>query len=96
MNVELNKIKKNLLGTNSGGDKAKNQINDLEYKEEKSIQAEQQEEKKSLKKNEDRLRNLWDISKCTNIQIIGVTGGEEEQQEIENLFEKITKASLIW
>ena len=50
MNVELNKIKKNLLGTNSGGDKAKNQINNLEYKEEKSIQLEQQEEKTIQKK----------------------------------------------
>ena len=27
--------------------------------------------------------------KCSNIQIIGVPEGEEEEQEIENLFEKI-------
>ena len=46
MKVTLSEIKKNLQGTNSGGDEAKNQINNLEYKEEKnSIQSEQQEEK---------------------------------------------------
>ena len=38
-------IKKSLQGTNSGEDEAENQINDLEHKEGKSIQSEQQEEK---------------------------------------------------
>ena len=33
--------------------------------------------------------NLWDNFKCSNIQIIGVAEGEEEEQEIENLFENI-------
>ena len=45
----------------------------------------------SKTKNEERLRNLWDISKHTNIQIIGAPEVEEEEQEIENLFEKIMK-----
>ena len=40
MKVALSEINKNLHGTNSGEDEAKNQINDLENKEEKSIQAE--------------------------------------------------------
>ena len=38
MKVALSEIKKNLQETNSGGDEAKNQINDLENKEGKSIQ----------------------------------------------------------
>ena len=84
---------KNLQETNSEEGEAENQFNDLEYKEGKSIQSDQQEERKNLK-NKDRLRNPWDIFKHTNIQIIGVPEGEEEEQEIENLFEKIT--SLIW
>ena len=42
-----------------------------------------------VQKNEERLRNFWDNFKCSNIQIIGVLEGEEEEQEIENLFEKI-------
>ena len=40
MKVALCEIKKNLQGTNSGRDEAKSQINDLEHKEEKSIQSE--------------------------------------------------------
>ena len=39
----------NLQGTTSGGDEAKNQINNLEPKEEKIIPSEQQEEKRIKK-----------------------------------------------
>ena len=38
-------------------------------------------------KKEERLRNLWDNLKHSNIRIIGVPEAEEEEQEIENLFE---------
>ena len=61
----------------------------MEQKEEINIQPEQNKETR-IQKNEDRLRNLWDNFKHSNNQIIGVPEGEE-QQEIENLFEKITK-----
>ena len=47
-----------------------------------------------IKKNEERLRNLQDNFKRSNIQIIGVPEGEEEEQEIENLFEKIMKENF--
>ena len=50
MKAILSEIKKNLQGTNSGKDEAKNQINDLEHKERKSIQSEQQEEKRTKRK----------------------------------------------
>ena len=53
MKFTLSKIKKNLQGTNSAVDKAKNQINDLEDKEEKNIQSEQQEEKRTQKRRTD-------------------------------------------
>ena len=45
--VTLTEIKKNLQGTNCGWDEAKIQINDLGHKEEISIQAEKQEEKRT-------------------------------------------------
>ena len=45
MKVTLSEIKKNLQGINSGEDAAENQINDLEQKEGKNIQSEQQKEK---------------------------------------------------
>ena len=49
--------------------------------------------KQESKKNEERLRNLWDNLKCFSIQIIGVPE-RELQQEIENLFEQIMKESF--
>ena len=47
--------------------------------------------KKEIQKNEERFKNLWDNFKHSNIQIIGVPEGEEEEQEMENLFEQIMK-----
>ena len=47
--------------------------------------------KQEFRKNEERLRNLQDILKRSNIWIIGVPEGEEEEQKIENLFEQIMK-----
>ena len=46
------------------------------------------------KKNEERLSNLQDIFKCSNIRIIGVPEGEEEEQKLENLFEQIMKENF--
>ena len=50
--------------------------------------------KQEFKKNEERLRNLWDNFKHSNIQITRVPEGEEEEQEIENLFEQIMKENF--
>ena len=47
------------------------------------------------KKNEERLRNLWDNFKHSNIWIIGIPEREEEEQEIENFFEKIIKENFL-
>ena len=77
-------------GTNSYRRETEIQINSLDQKEEINSQPEQNEETR-IQKNEERLRNLWDNFKCSNIQIIGVPEGEEEEQEIEKLLEKIMK-----
>ena len=50
--------------------------------------------KQEFKKNEERLRNLQDNFKRSNIRIIGEPEGEEEEQEIENLFENIMKENF--
>ena len=60
----------------------------MDQKEERNIQPEKNEETR-IQKNEEKLRNLWDNLKHSNIQILGVPEGEEEEQEIENLFENI-------
>ena len=82
----LSEIKKNIQGTNSDGKETGTQINYLDQKEEINIQSEQNKETRS-QKNEEKLRNFQDISKCSNIRIIRMPEGEEEEQEIENLFE---------
>ena len=50
--------------------------------------------KQEYTKNEERFRNLRDNFKCSNIRIIGVPEGEEEDQEIENLLEQIMKENF--
>ena len=81
-------IKENIQGTDSEEKEIRTQINDLDQQEEINSQLEQNEEMR-IQKNE-RLRNLWDNFKCSTIQIIGVPE-EEEEQDIENLLEKIMK-----
>ena len=44
---------------------------------------------KRMKRNEDRLRDLWDNIKCTNIRIVGVPEEEEKKQGTEKIFEEI-------
>ena len=45
-------------------------------------------------KNKDKQSSLWDNFKRTNIWIIGVLEGEEKEQEIENLYEKLMKENF--
>ena len=85
-------IKKNVQGTNSDAKETGTQSNGVHQKEERNIQPEKNEETR-IWKNEERLRNLQDILKRSNIWIIGVSG-EEEEQKIEILFEKIMKENF--
>ena len=90
MKPMLRETKENVQGTNSDGKETGTQINDLDQKEEINIKPEQNEETR-IQNSEKRLRNLQDILKHSNIRIIGVPEGEEEEQQIENLFEQIMK-----
>ena len=65
----------------------------VDQNEEINIQPEENEETK-IQKYEERLRNLQDNFRHSNIQIIGVPEGEEEEQEIGNLFEQIMKENF--
>ena len=89
----LRETKENVQGTNSDVKETGTQINGVDQKEERNIQPEKNEETRT-RKNEERLRNLQDILKRSNTQIIGVPEGEEEEQEIENLFEQIRKENF--
>ena len=59
--VIKSEIKENVQGTNSEGKETRTQINDLDQKEERNIQPEQNEETR-IQKNEEKPRNLWENS----------------------------------
>ena len=69
-------------------DEIENQINHLEYKEAKNNHAKQQEEKSIPQKAKHGINSLWDNFKRSNILLIGVPKGKENEQEIRNLSEK--------
>ena len=75
-------------GIKSRLDEAEDRISELEDKVEKNTQKEQEKEKR-LRKNEEAIREMQDNMKRNNIRITGIAEGEEEEQEIENLFEKV-------
>ena len=85
-----NEIKQNIHGTNSDRKETRTQSNNVEQKEKINIQPERNEETR-IRKSEETFTNLWDNLKHSTIRIIGVPEEEEEDQEIENLFEQIMK-----
>ena len=93
MKPMLRETKENVQGTSSDGKETGTQINGVDHQEEWNIQPEKNEETRT-RKNEERLRNLQDILKRSNIRIIGMPEGEEEEQKIENLFEQIMKENF--
>ena len=93
MKPMLRETKENVQRTNSDGKETGTQINGVDQKEERNIQPEKNEATR-FQKNEERLRNLQNIFKCSNIRIIGVPEGEEEEQKIENLFEQNNEGEL--
>ena len=81
MKAMLRQSKENVQGTNSDGKETGTQINGVDQKKHPT----RKEWRNKNSKNEERLRNIQHIFKCSNIRIIGVPEGEEEEQEIENL-----------
>ena len=69
---------KQRIGQQSGG----------QTRKKKKTQKEQEKEKR-LRKNEKVIREMQDNMKHNNIHIIGIPEGQEEEQGIENLFEKV-------
>ena len=93
MKAMLRETKENVQGTNSDAKETGTQINGVDQKEERNIQPEKNEETR-IQKYEERLRNFQDSLKRSNIRIIGVPEGKEEEQKIENLFEQIMKENF--
>ena len=78
----LRETKENVQGTNSDGKETGTQINGVDQKEETNIQPEKNEETR-IEKNEERLRNLQDIFKCSNIRIIGVPEEKRKNKKLK-------------
>ena len=83
----LSEIKENVQGANSDRKETGTQINGMDQKEETNIQPEKNEETRTWK-NEEWLRNLQDTLKRSNIRIIGVPEGEEEEQKLKTYWNK--------
>ena len=83
-----NENKNSTEGIKSRIIEAEERISDLEDKILEITIAEQNKEK-SMKRNEDSLRDFWDNIKHTNIRIIGVPEEEEKKKGTEKTFEEI-------
>ena len=66
MKAMIRETKENVQGTSSDGKETGTQINVVDQKEERNIQPEKNEATR-IQKNEERLRNLQDILKCSSI-----------------------------
>ena len=59
------------------------------------ITSEEQNKVKRMKRTEDRLRDLWFNTKCTNIWIMGVPEKEEKKKGFEKIFEEIIVENFL-
>ena len=66
MKAMLSEIEENVQGTKSDEKETRTQINSVDQEEERNIHPEKNEETR-IQKNEERLRNLQDILKRSNI-----------------------------
>ena len=88
MNNTITEMKNTLEEINSRITEAEERVSDLEERMVEFTATEQNKEK-TMKRNEDSLRDLWNNIKCTNIHIIGVSDGEEREKGPEKIFEEI-------
>ena len=88
----LIEIKNNLQGNDSRVGEARTKSMIWNIRKQKTTM--QNNKKKKDQKNEDSISSLWDTVKRSNICIIGVPEGEEKEQEIGNISEKIVKENF--
>ena len=79
---------KTLEGTNNRITKAENRISEVEDRMVEINEAKRKKEK-IIKRNEDKLRDLWDNVKRPNIQIIRIPEEEDKKKGHEKRLEEI-------
>ena len=87
MKAMQSEIKENAQGANSDGKETRTQINNLEQKKKINIQSKQNEETR-IQKNEERLRNLRDNFKCSNIRTIGCQKEKGKGKKLKTYLKK--------
>ena len=87
-NNTITEIKNTLEGINSRISEAEEWISELEDKM-VEITSEEQNKVKRKKRAGDRLRDLWNHIKCTNIWIIGAPKEEGKEKGCEKILEEI-------
>ena len=88
MNNAVTEVKSTLEGTNSRITEAEDRISEVEDIMVEINEAERKKGK-SINRNEDNLRDLWDNVKCVNIQTIGVPEEEDKKKGHEKTLEEI-------
>ena len=88
MNNAINSIKITLEGTNHRIMEAEDRISEVEDRIVEINEAESKKVKR-IKRNEDKLRDLWDNVKRLNIRIIGVPEEEDKKKDHEKILEEI-------
>ena len=87
MKAMLRETKENVQGTKSDAKETGTQINGVDQKEESNILPEKNEETR-IWQNEERLRTLQDIFKCSNIRIIGCQKEKRKNKKLKTYFNK--------
>ena len=89
MNNAINEIKNTLEGTNSRIMEAEDRISEVE---DRMLEINETERKKErlIKRNDDKLRDLWENVKHPNIRIIGVPE-EDKKKDHEKILEIIVE-----
>ena len=94
MNNRINEIKISLEGINSRITESEGQIRYLEDKRVEITITEQNKDKR-MKRIEERVRDLWNNIKNTNIQSIRVPEEEEKKKGTEKIFEEIIVENFL-
>ena len=93
MTNAINEIKNTLEGANSRITEAEDSISEVEDKMVEINEAERKKEK-TIKRNEDILRDLWDNVKRPNIRIIRVPEEEDKKKGHEKILEEIIAENI--
>ena len=83
-----------LFRSNSRIMEAEDRISEIEDRMVEINEAERKKEKR-IKRNEDKLRDLWDNVKCPNIRIIGVPVEEDKKKNHEKILEEIIVENFL-